>query len=99
MHLVAGEVRSAVDRAGGYRDGSSNNRHGRTISPGDGDPWSHGFMVPVRDVEALRSAMEKFTPQPELARATGVEGLKIARKKYGMHKVNAVIVEAIKINE
>ena len=69
-----------------------------TDSPGCRETVVHGrngFLVPVRDVEALRSAMERFIREPELAPAMGAESLKIAREKYDVHKVNAVILEAM----
>lgn len=55
----------------------------------------NGFLVPVRDVVALRSLMEGFIVEPELALAMGAESLKMAREKYDVHKVNAVILEAM----
>ena len=69
-----------------------------TDAPGCRETVVHGrngFLVPVRDVEALRSAMERFIVEPELAPAMGAESLKIAREKYDVHKVNAVILEAM----
>jgi glycosyltransferase involved in cell wall biosynthesis len=55
----------------------------------------NGFLVPVRDVEALRSAMKRFIEEPDLAPRMGAESLKIAREKYDVHTVNAVILEAM----
>jgi glycosyltransferase involved in cell wall biosynthesis len=69
-----------------------------TDAPGCRETVVHGrngFLVPVRDVEALRVAMERFIVEPELASTMGAESLTIARDKYDVHKVNAVILQAM----
>lgn len=71
-----------------------------TDAPGCRETVVHGrngYLVPVRDVEALRSAMERFIVEPELASEMGAESLKIAREKYDVHKVNKVILEAMEL--
>lgn len=55
----------------------------------------NGFLVPVKDVEALAGAMVKLVEQPGLRKEMGAESLRIAREKYDVHKVNAVILEAM----
>jgi glycosyltransferase involved in cell wall biosynthesis len=55
----------------------------------------NGFLVPVRDVEALAVAMERFILEPELAERMGKESLAIAREKYDVHKINAVIMRVM----
>ena len=55
----------------------------------------NGFLVPVRDVDALAAALERFILEPELAERMGRESLAIAREKYDVHKVNAVIMAAM----
>ena len=55
----------------------------------------NGFLVPVRDVDALAAALERFILEPELAERMGRESLAIARGKYDVHKVNAVIMAAM----
>jgi glycosyltransferase involved in cell wall biosynthesis len=51
----------------------------------------NGFLVPVKDVEALAAAMEKFILQPELIKKMGERSREIVEEKYDVHKVNARI--------
>lgn len=51
----------------------------------DGD---NGFLVPVKDVDALAAAMLKFIEQPELIASMGKRSREIAEQKYDVHKVN-----------
>ena len=55
----------------------------------------NGFLVPVRDAEALAGAMEKFIKNPELIAQMGAQSRKIAEDKYDVHKVNRVILSAM----
>ena len=55
----------------------------------------NGFLVPVRDDAALETALERFILDPSLAERMGRESLAIAREKYDVHKVNAVIMTAM----
>ena len=55
----------------------------------------NGFLVPVRDSEALVKAMERFIKEPELITQMGAESHRIAEEKYDVHKVNNVINEAM----
>jgi glycosyltransferase involved in cell wall biosynthesis len=55
----------------------------------------NGFLVPVRDDVALEAALERFILDPSLAERMGRESLAIAREKYDVHKVNAVIMAAM----
>lgn len=71
-----------------------------TDSPGCRETVQHGFngfLVPVRDVEALRLAMERFIVKPDLAPQMGKNSLEIAREKYDVHKVNQVILKAMEL--
>lgn len=56
---------------------------------------SNGFLVPVRDTDALARAMERFILEPELAGRMGQESRRIAEEKYDVNKVNAVIMRAM----
>lgn len=51
----------------------------------DGD---NGFLVPVRAVEELVFAMQKFIEQPELINTMGKRSRQIAEEKYDVNKVN-----------
>lgn len=55
----------------------------------DGD---NGFLVPVRDPQALAQAMCKFIEQPELIALMGVRSRQMAEERYDVHKVNAVML-------
>lgn len=55
----------------------------------------NGFLVPVRDVEALTVAMERFIIEPELSHRMGIESRRIAAEKYDVRKVNEVIISAM----
>lgn len=55
----------------------------------------NGYLVPVRDDIALEHAMERFLLQPDLAERMGAASLHLARDKYDVHKVNAVILNAM----
>lgn len=60
----------------------------------DGD---NGFLVPVKSVEGLVSAMECFIKDPKLAITMGERSRKIAEEKYDVHKVNAVMLQEMGI--
>lgn len=57
----------------------------------------NGFLIPVKSVNALVTAMERFLNDPELARQMGVRGRQIAEEKYDVHKVNAAMLTAMGI--
>ena len=54
-----------------------------------------GFLVPVRDAQALGHAMERFVADPSLAARMGAAGRAYAAARYDVHKVNDVILEAM----
>ncbi len=55
----------------------------------------NGFLVPVKNVNALVEAMEKFIVHPELIERMGRRSREIAEEKYDVHKVNDVILGAM----
>lgn len=57
----------------------------------------NGFLVPVKSVNALAAAMERFVTDPGLALRMGARGRQIAEKKYDVHKVNAEMLSAMGI--
>ncbi|MDK9688104.1 glycosyltransferase family 4 protein [Halomonas sp. LC1] len=63
-----------------------------TVVEGD-----NGLLVPVKSVEALATAMQRFIEHPELAMSMGKRSRAIAEKKYDVHKVNAVMLTAMGI--
>ncbi len=55
----------------------------------------NGFLVPIKDAEALAAAMERFILEPDLATRMGSASLQLARDKYDVHKVNAAITQGM----
>ena len=60
----------------------------------DGD---NGFLVPVKSVDALVEAMQRFIDVPDLSARMGTRGRQIAEDKYDVHKVNAVMLREMGI--
>src|SRR5699024_7441180 len=56
----------------------------------DGD---NGFLVPIKDADALAEAMLRFIEQPELMALMGQRSHIIAEEKYDVHKVNAQMLK------
>jgi glycosyltransferase involved in cell wall biosynthesis len=57
----------------------------------------NGYLVPVRSVDALAAAMQRFLDDPDLARRMGAKSREIAESKYDVHKVNAVMLREMGI--
>ncbi|TAJ77010.1 MAG: glycosyltransferase family 1 protein [Gallionellaceae bacterium] len=57
----------------------------------------NGVLVPVRDASALAQAMLNFIENPEMIGRMGKAGRSLAEEKYDVHKVNAVILGAMKL--
>lgn len=53
----------------------------------------NGFLVPVRDVEALTVAMAHFILQPELIGKMGQASRKIAEELFDVRKINQTIID------
>ena len=53
----------------------------------------NGFLVPVKDVDTLKSAMEKFILKPDLIVQMGEQSRIIAEEKYDVRKVNRAILQ------
>lgn len=60
----------------------------------DGD---NGFLVPIRDTNALVQSMLRFIEQPELIETMGRRSRMIAEEKYDVHKVNAHMISEMKL--
>lgn len=58
----------------------------------DGD---NGFLVPVKDAEALATAMLRFIEQPELAASMGKRSREMAEQKYDAEVVNRQMLEGM----
>jgi glycosyltransferase involved in cell wall biosynthesis len=57
----------------------------------------NGFLVPVRDVDALAARMRQLIATPELAARMGAASLKIARDKYDVQKVNEALLRDLQL--
>ncbi|GEQ99011.1 glycosyl transferase [Iodidimonas gelatinilytica] len=57
----------------------------------------NGFLVPVRDPEALADAMIRFIEQPELCVTMGRESRHMAEERFDVHKINRHILTAMGI--
>ncbi len=55
----------------------------------------NGFLVPVKDVDALVEKMEYFIQNPAKCQEMGLESRKLAERKFDVHAVNTVIIKAI----
>ncbi|MBP8046350.1 MAG: glycosyltransferase family 4 protein [Psychrobacter sp.] len=60
----------------------------------DGD---NGFLIPVKDANALAQAMLRFIEQPELIAQMGKRSRFIAEDKYDVHKVNAQMLKGMNL--
>lgn len=60
----------------------------------DGD---NGFLIPVKDVDALAQAMLRFIEQPELIAQMGQRSRVIVEEKYDVHKVNAQMLKGMSL--
>ncbi|OZB49292.1 MAG: glycosyltransferase family 1 protein [Polynucleobacter sp. 39-45-136] len=58
----------------------------------DGD---NGFLIPVKNINALVEAMKKFIDDPSLISRMGARSRQIVEDKYDVHKVNAVMLKAM----
>lgn len=73
-----------------------------TDSPGCRETVVHGvngFLVPVRDPEALAKTMVRFIEQPSLIETMGRASREMAVKRFDVHKVNAVMLAAMDITK
>jgi glycosyltransferase involved in cell wall biosynthesis len=55
----------------------------------------NGYLVPVKAVEELASAMEKFILNPELIVSMGAASRTLAEKKFDVHSVNQAMLQAM----
>jgi glycosyltransferase involved in cell wall biosynthesis len=57
----------------------------------------NGFLIPVRSVDALEAAMQKFIDRPEIIQQMGMRSRTIAEDKFDVQKVNAVMLREMEI--
>lgn len=56
---------------------------------------ANGFIVPIRDIEALSAAMLKFVKDPELAKRQGERSRKMAEERFDVNHINGQITSFI----
>jgi len=57
----------------------------------------NGFLIPVKSVESLVAAMQKFIDDESLIEKMGAVSREIAEDKYDVHKVNAVLLREMSV--
>jgi glycosyltransferase involved in cell wall biosynthesis len=58
----------------------------------------NGFLVPVKNVAALVSAIEYYLLHPDIIVSHGLNGLLMARKKFDVNLVNTEILKIMQLN-
>ena len=61
-------------------------------------PGINGLLVPPRDARALAAAMEQLADDPTLAQAMGKAARKAAVDIYDVDKVNAILIDTMRLN-
>ncbi len=57
----------------------------------------NGFLIPIKDVDALVNAMEKFILNPDLISQMGQESRKLAEERFDVRKINMKILDHLSI--
>ena len=57
----------------------------------------NGYTVPVRDATALAGAMKRFIENPHLVTSMGLESRRLAELRFDVHKINAKMLDILKI--
>lgn len=68
---------------------------GWQILKGKSKIGTNGILVPPRDASALADAMDYFIQHPEEIKRMGMESRRYAEERYDVHRVNAVMLEAM----
>jgi glycosyltransferase involved in cell wall biosynthesis len=59
------------------------------------DDGVNGFLVPVRDVKALVSAMLRFVENPDLVESMGRQSRRMAEERFDVHIINASLLKVL----
>jgi glycosyltransferase involved in cell wall biosynthesis len=59
----------------------------------------NGFLVPVRDADALADAIERFIANPSLVERMGRASRRLAEQRFDVHRINAEILRVMEIAE
>lgn len=73
-----------------------------TLSPGcreTVEPGGNGFLVPMRDADALAGAMLRFVEDPVLASRMGQRSRAMAEARFGVDRVNAMLLSTMRLSE
>ena len=57
----------------------------------------NGFLVPIKDANAVAEAMLRFVEHPELIRQMGMDSRRYCEEKFEVNKVNADMLKIIGI--
>lgn len=60
-------------------------------------PKVNGFLVPVRNMNALVSAMEQFILRPDWIEQMGRESRRLAKERFDVHKINLVLLQEMRL--
>ena len=60
------------------------------------DGWN-GFLVPMRDVDALENAMRRFIDDPSLIELMGLASRRLAEQRFDVRRVNKLMLDEMKI--
>lgn len=59
----------------------------------------NGYLVPIKNIQALVEAMNKIIENPQLIEIMGIASRKLAERKYDVQAVNHVILKAMKLED
>lgn len=55
----------------------------------------NGYLVPVRDPDALAQAMLRFIAEPERITTMGLESRRLAQERFDVHRVNTRLTQYV----
>ncbi|XHR96724.1 hypothetical protein ACFJIV_08740 [Mucilaginibacter sp. UC70_90] len=61
-------------------------------------PNSNGFLIPVKNTAELVHKMEYFITNKQAISSFGLNGLALAKEKFDVHKVNAMMMQIMDLN-
>jgi len=57
----------------------------------------NGFLVPVRDAEALAAAMQRFIDNPDLIAPMGIASRQLAEERFDIDRISTSMLQAMGI--
>jgi len=55
----------------------------------------NGFLIPIRDADALAAKMIWMIEHPEVVARMGMESRRLAEEKFDVHKINEKIIQKL----